>query len=54
MQCDIPRLVIAAPMSGSGKTTVTVGLLAALSARGKKVCSFKIGISLPPSKMRTI
>ena len=43
MQYNIPRLVIAAPMSGSGKTTVTVGLLAHLAACGQKVRSFKIG-----------
>jgi cobyrinic acid a,c-diamide synthase len=34
-----PRLIIAAPMSGSGKTTITAGLIAALGARvaGAKV-----------------
>ncbi len=36
-------LVIAAPASGSGKTTVTLGLLAALRARGLDVVSAKSG-----------
>lgn len=36
-------LIIAAPSSGSGKTVVTLGLLAALKARGIKVASFKTG-----------
>ncbi len=35
--------VIAAPSSGSGKTTVTLSLLAALAQRGLKVQSFKVG-----------
>lgn len=39
-----PRgLLIAAPNSGSGKTTVTLGLLAALRARGIAVQPFKTG-----------
>ncbi len=36
-------LMIAAPRSGSGKTTVTLGLLRALARRGVKVGSFKCG-----------
>ena len=40
---NIPRIVIAAPMSGSGKTTVVTGLLAALRAQGIKAQSYKIG-----------
>lgn len=36
-------LVIAAPRSGSGKTTVTLGLLAALRARGLAVAPAKTG-----------
>jgi cobyrinic acid a,c-diamide synthase len=39
-----PRgLVIAAPHSGAGKTTVTVGLLRALTRRGLRVQPFKCG-----------
>ncbi len=37
------RIVIAATKSGSGKTTITCGLLKALSIRGKKVAAFKCG-----------
>jgi cobyrinic acid a,c-diamide synthase len=40
---NIPRLIIAAPMSGSGKTTFTAGLIAALAARGLRVAPFKVG-----------
>lgn len=39
----MPRLIIAAPESGSGKTTVTAGLLAAFAARGVRVAPFKVG-----------
>ena len=39
----IPGLIIAAPASGTGKTTVTLGLLAALRARGVAVQPFKSG-----------
>jgi cobyrinic acid a,c-diamide synthase len=39
----IPRLILAAPMSGSGKTTITAGLIAALTARGLRVAPFKVG-----------
>src|SRR6201986_2435533 len=38
-----PRLVIAAPASGSGKTTVACGLMAALRARGLAVSGHKVG-----------
>lgn len=40
---DIPRLVLAATMSGSGKTTITAGLIAAFAARGLRVAPFKVG-----------
>ena len=43
----IPRLVIAAPASGSGKTTVACGLMAALRGRGLAVCLSLIHISEP-------
>ncbi|MGC4956931.1 cobyrinate a,c-diamide synthase [Actinomadura citrea] len=39
----IPRLVVAAPASGSGKTTVATGLIAALRARGLAVSPHKVG-----------
>lgn len=38
-----PRLLIAAPQSGSGKTTIVSGLLDVLRKRGLCVQSFKIG-----------
>ncbi|MFP3990435.1 cobyrinate a,c-diamide synthase [Streptomyces sp. E11-3] len=40
---NIPRLVIAAPSSGSGKTTVATGLMAAFSAAGLAVSPHKVG-----------
>ncbi|MFF1723087.1 cobyrinate a,c-diamide synthase [Streptomyces sviceus] len=40
---SIPRLVIAAPSSGSGKTTVATGLMAAFAARGLAVSPHKVG-----------
>ena len=39
----LPRFMIAAPASGSGKTLVTCGVLQALVNRGLKVASFKCG-----------
>ena len=39
----IPRLVIAAPASGHGKTTVATGVMAALRGRGIDVAPFKVG-----------
>lgn len=39
----IPRILLAAGASGSGKTLITCGLLASLVSRGKKVASFKCG-----------
>jgi cobyrinic acid a,c-diamide synthase len=39
----VPRLVVAAPSSGSGKTTVATGLMAALTARGLAVSPHKVG-----------
>jgi cobyrinic acid a,c-diamide synthase len=38
-----PRLVVAAPSSGAGKTTVATGLMAALRARGLEVSPHKVG-----------
>ncbi|WP_435880778.1 cobyrinate a,c-diamide synthase [Streptomyces parvulus] len=40
---SVPRLVVAAPSSGSGKTTVATGLMAALTARGLAVSPHKVG-----------
>jgi cobyrinic acid a,c-diamide synthase len=39
----IPRIVIAGTSSGTGKTTVTSGVIAALRARGHIVQPFKVG-----------
>lgn len=39
----IPRVVIGAPASSTGKTTVAIGLMAALAARGTAVAGFKVG-----------
>src|ERR1700753_4218160 len=39
----VPRLVIAAPASGSGKTTVACGLMAALRRQGLAVSGHKVG-----------
>ena len=36
-------IVIAAPASGSGKTTIATGLIAALRRRGTSVAPFKVG-----------
>ncbi|MFE8949253.1 cobyrinate a,c-diamide synthase [Streptomyces sp. NPDC007856] len=43
MTTSVPRLVIAAPSSGSGKTTVATGLMAAFTARGLAVSPHKVG-----------
>ena len=40
---SLPRFMIAAPASGSGKTLITCGLLQALVDRGLSVASFKCG-----------
>lgn len=41
MNC--PRLIIAATGSGSGKTTITCGILSALKTKGLNPCSYKCG-----------
>jgi cobyrinic acid a,c-diamide synthase len=38
-----PRLVVAGICSGTGKTTVTLGLVAALRRRGRSVQTYKVG-----------
>jgi cobyrinic acid a,c-diamide synthase len=40
---NVPRVVIGAPASGHGKTTVATGLLAAFARRGVPVAPFKVG-----------
>jgi len=40
---SVPRLVLAAPSSGAGKTTVATGLMAALRSRGLAVSPHKVG-----------
>ena len=40
---NIPRVVIAGVSSGVGKTTIVTGMLAALTKRGFKVQSYKVG-----------
>lgn len=40
---QLPRLVIGAPASGHGKTTLASGVMAALRARGRKVAPGKVG-----------
>ncbi len=40
---NVPRLVVAAPASGNGKTTVATGLMAALARRGLAVSPHKVG-----------
>ena len=39
----VKLVVIAAPASGAGKTTVATGLMAALRRRGTIVAAFKVG-----------
>lgn len=40
---EVPRLVVAAPASGTGKTTVATGLMAAFAERGLAVSPHKVG-----------
>ena len=43
MSTRLPRIIVSAPASGHGKTTVATGLMAALRARGLGVSGFKVG-----------
>lgn len=43
MPSNHPRLMLTAPASGSGKTTVVIGLLQALLTRGHALSAFKCG-----------
>src|SRR4051794_12684209 len=38
-----PAVIIAAPASGSGKTTIATGLIGALRRAGHRVAPFKVG-----------
>ena len=41
--CLCPALILAAPASGQGKTTITAGLASMLKRQGKIVRIFKVG-----------
>src|SRR6185437_708199 len=43
MSTTMPRVVVAAPTSSQGKTTVATGLIAAFAARGLRVSPHKVG-----------
>ena len=43
MKKACPRIVVAAPKSGSGKTAFTCALIELLASRGKQVAAFKVG-----------
>ena len=43
MVSSVPAVVISAPSSGSGKTTVATGLIGALRQAGDRVAPFKVG-----------
>lgn len=43
MTVSLPRVLLAAPSSGAGKTTVTCAILRALHRRGRKLSAFKCG-----------
>lgn len=40
---DLPRIALAATASGQGKTTIAVGIMAALTAQGLRVAPAKVG-----------
>ena len=42
-EVGIPRLVVGGLGSGSGKTSISLGLTAALRGRGRTVQTFKVG-----------
>ncbi|MCL2615142.1 MAG: cobyrinate a,c-diamide synthase, partial [Nocardioidaceae bacterium] len=43
MVAPLPRVVVAAPATGQGKTTIATGLMAALRASGLEVSGHKVG-----------
>jgi cobyrinic acid a,c-diamide synthase len=40
---SVPRVVLGAPSSGAGKTSLATGLVAAFTARGLRVSPHKVG-----------
>jgi cobyrinic acid a,c-diamide synthase len=48
-EVTVPRLVVAGVRSGAGKTTVALGLVAALCRRGRTVQTYKVGPDLVDS-----
>lgn len=40
---SVPRIIIASPESGAGKTTITTGLIGAFKRKGLRVQPFKVG-----------
>lgn len=43
MKFNLPRIIVAGPTSGAGKTTISLALMATLQKRGWKVAPFKVG-----------
>ena len=54
MNINIPRVLIAGDRSSAGKTTVCIGLLGALRARGFEVQSFKVGLDYIDTGFHTL
>ena len=52
---NIPRIMIAAPSSGSGKTLISCGLLGALKNKGINLKAFKCGPDyIDPMFLKTV